>query len=249
MASSGIQSRTKVDICIPAYNESPIIRDAVRTVAEALEKIPYITWRIIVADNGSTDGTGRVVESLALPNVSVLSITTRGKGAAAVAAAQASCAEVFGFIDADLSVDPEHMKDLLPLLADADVVIGSRLHKGAHTDRSWWRSLSSKLFNFARRLILGINVLDTQCGLKITNARGRAELVACCEQGWFFDVEWLARLDRAGLRIKEVPITWTEQRFTGRESKLRFIRDGMQSLAAFWRIRRRLHKGIYTHEN
>lgn len=239
----------KVDICIPAYNESPIIAVAVRAVAEALEKMLNIKWCIIVVDNGSTDGTGRVVESLAMPNVSVLSIETRGKGAAVVAAARASRAEVFGFIDADLSVDPEHIKDLLPMLADADVVIGSRLHKGSHTDRSWWRSLSSKLFNFARRLILGINVLDTQCGLKITNIRGRAELITCLEQGWFFDVEWLARLDRAGLHIKEVPIKWTEQRFKGRESKLRFIRDGMQSLAAFWRIRCRLHKGIYAHEN
>lgn len=230
----------KVDICIPAYNEAPIITDAVRIVASELERISNIEWRIVVADNGSTDGTGHIVESLGMSRVSVISIETRGKGAAVVAAAQASDADIFGFIDADLSANPRHINDFLSVLASADVAIGSRLHKDARVDRNWLRSFSSKLFNFVRSLMLGIAVSDTQCGLKLANTQGRAELVKCLEHGWFFDVEWLARSDRAGLRIREIPVSWTEQRFAGRESKLHTIRDGIQSIAAFNRIRRRL---------
>ncbi|MFZ1075520.1 MAG: glycosyltransferase [Minisyncoccia bacterium] len=230
----------KVDICIPAYNEAPIIADTVRAVVAELGTTPNISWRIIVADNGSTDGTADAVKALAIPNVSVLSIKTKGKGAAVVAAAKASTADVFGFIDADLSADPSNIRYLLAVLSGADVVIGSRLLKEARVDRSWWRSLSSSLFNFARRRMLGIRVADTQCGLKLTNEKGRRELTACQEQGWFFDVEWLARASGSNLRIREIPISWTEQRFAGRRAKLDILADGMQSIGAFSRIRNRL---------
>ena len=230
----------KVDICIPAYNEAPIIADTIRAVAAELERIPNISWQIIVADNGSTDETGSAVSELAIPNVSVLSISPKGKGAAVVAAAKASVADVFGFIDADLSADPSNIRNLLSFITEADIVIGSRLLKEARVDRSWWRSLSSKLFNLTRSRMLGIHVSDTQCGLKLTNDAGRRELAGCLEQGWFFDVEWLARANDSHLRIREVPISWTEQRYEGRKAKLNILKDGLQSIGAFSRIRSRL---------
>lgn len=233
----------KIEVCIPAYNEAPIIAESVRVVRSALPVAPGVEWRLVVADNASTDGTGDVVRNLHLPDVSVLSIPTRGKGAAVVAAARASSADIFGFIDADLSADPACIRDLVDaVVRGSDIAVGSRLLPGAQVEREKSRTLSSRIFALLRRAIVGVAVADTQCGLKCTNRRGLEALAACVESGWFFDVEWLARAERSGLRIREVPIVWHEYYFPGRTSKLRVIRDGFGALAAFVRIRRRLAK-------
>ncbi len=234
----------KLDLAMPAYNEAPIIARAAGIVSATLGAIPNLTWHLTVVDNASTDGTAQVVAALGDPHVSALSIPTKGKGAAVVAAACASEGEVFGFIDADLSADPHHIAEFLEILErdEADVVIGSRLSRGARVDRGWVRTFSSRLFNTLRHMLLGVQVEDSQCGLKLTNARGKEELRACSETGWFFDVEWLSRLERKGLRINEVPITWKEELFTGREAKLRVLTDGAEAIIAFFRIRSRLSR-------
>jgi len=193
-----------------------------------------------VADNGSTDRTAEIVRTL--DGVSLLPVPQRGKGAAVVAAAQQSNANFFCFIDADLSADPSDIPALCAALLEEghDIVIGSRLMQKETTKRGIVRTSLSQLFNSMRKWMLGIPVHDTQCGLKLMNARGREALIACQETGWFFDIEFLARAHKNGFRIKEMPVHWDEKRFAGRESKLSLSRDGWGALAALWRIRKRL---------
>jgi len=230
----------KIEICIPAYNEAPFIAAAIEGVREALAACG-MAWSITVADNSSTDGTAGAAEALGYAEVRVLRVPARGKGAAVVAAARHTSADFFGFIDADLSAEPRCIYDLLAEIeAGADIAIGSRLHPQTKTNRSASRTFSSKLFNIIRRLILDMPFFDTQCGLKLANRRGIEELAQCKETGWFFDMEWLARARRAGLRVAEVPIIWDEEHFEGRQSKLRLMRDGFGALAAMLRIRRRV---------
>ena len=235
-----------LELCIPAYNEAAIIREAVSRVAEALESAGIREWRIVVVDNASTDDTSEQVRALAHPRISVLRIEEKGKGAALRAAARvredADARTRFGFIDADLSADPADIALLLAPLArdEADVVIGSRLLDAALVRRGFLRSVSSRLFNAFRRALLGIRVVDSQCGLKVMNAEGRAVLRSCSEPGWFLDLEFLAKAERAGLRIRELPVHWDESRFKERSSKLRVFRDGLGALSAMRRIRARL---------
>ena len=89
-------------------------------------------------------------------------------------------------------------------------------------------------------MILGIKVVDSQCGLKVMNASARDVLRTCIETGWFLDLEFLAIAERAGLRIKELPVHWNEEVYDGRQSKLRIIRDGFGAVSAMIRIRRNL---------
>ena len=224
-----------IELCIPAYNEAAIIAESASNVVRVLRENGRDA-RVTVVDNASTDETALIARSV--DGVSVIAISEPGKGAAIVGAARASKAEIFGFIDADLSVDPE---DAIPLVACiendvCDIVIGSRLIDSSIVDRGMLRSISSRVFNTIRRMIVGVHAEDTQCGLKIMNARGRAILAQCNETGWFFDVEFLARAERAGLRIHEVPVHWNEHRFAGRASKLRLLRDGFGAIAAMVRI-------------
>lgn len=227
----------KIDICIPAYNEEAVIAEAVQTVKEALMLLPG-EKRIIVADNGSTDRTATAATEA---GAVVWSQSERGKGAALIDAAIRSDADIFGFIDADLSADPKNFLDLWRLLeGGADLAVGSRLLDEKGVQRGFLRALSSKGFNMLRKLLLGIKVEDTQCGLKLMNSRGKAVLRECQERGWFFDMELLALAEREGLMVKETAVRWEEFRFTGRSSKLRLLRDGVGALLAMLRIRRRL---------
>lgn len=255
-------------LVIPTRNEAPYIQSAIQRLARSLGDLKT-DWQIIVADNGSTDGTSEAVEELRIKNyelrdkVDVINCPMEGKGTAiryavehlpsAVDATPVTLEDAmdaryamdvrFGFIDADLSADPDAIPGMLEkLLADeADMVIGSRLLNIKTTNRGWLRTFTSKLFNAGADLILGINVKDAQCGLKLMNARGVEVLKQCQEAGWFLDIELLARARQQGLRILEVPVVWTEFRFPGRKSQIRHIQDGLEAVRAMRRVRRRLH--------
>jgi glycosyltransferase involved in cell wall biosynthesis len=229
----------KTDICIPAYNEGDIIATAVAQVRDALKALPA-TVGVIVANNASTDETG---QRAAGAGATVLDVRKRGKGAAVVAAAKYSQADIFGFIDADLSAEPSDLLVLLrELEAGADIAIGSRLLSGEGVRRGLMRTLSSKAFNMLRRFLVGVRVADTQCGLKLMNSRGRAVLASCEETGWFFDIEFLARAEKAGLQVREIPIRWEEFRYASRRSKLNLLYDGARAIHAMIRIMLRLKK-------
>lgn len=228
----------RIDIVIPAYNEEAIIADSVTAIAAVTNTLGFDS-RIVVADNGSTDQTAQHAQAA---GAHVLTVPARGKGAALIYAAQFSTAERFAFIDADLSAEPTELVHLAEVLevSGVDIVIGSRLVDTSSVNRSWLRTMTSQAFNVLARVLLGIRVRDTQCGLKVMNEKGRRVLASCAETGWFLDLEFLARANQAGLTIREVPIVWQEFRFPGRSSKLRLLRDGFEAVFAMLRIRRTL---------
>ena len=231
----------KCDICIPVLNESSIIINTIRTIQEEVKKRPDIEWRIIVADNGSTDDTRQKVITAGLKNTILLSISEKGKGIAIRRAAEYSLADFFCFIDADLSVSPKNIAVFIDHLSTGkDIVIGSRFLDETKVKRSYLRTVSSKLFNFVARIILPIRVKDAQCGLKCMNIKGKAVLIACKETTWFLDLELIAQATSARLVIEELPIEWEEFYYVHRASKLRVVRDGLHALIAMMRIRQAL---------
>ncbi|MDF1496521.1 MAG: glycosyltransferase, partial [Patescibacteria group bacterium] len=146
--------------------------------------------------------------------------------------------QFFGFIDADLSADPDAIVGMVTRLLEdkADIVIASRLLITKTTNRSWLRTLSSKLFNFLADLFLNLKVADAQCGLKIMNERGLKILRECQEDGWFLDIEFLAKARQDRLRIAEVPVPWLEFRYPNRKSQIHHFRDGIEAIKAILRI-------------
>lgn len=233
----------KLVVAVPAYNEAPIIGATLSTLREALDRIEGLESHIVVADNGSTDDTSGAVTRANVHGSSVLLVPVRGKGAAVRhAAARVPHDTWYGFVDADLSSDPAAIAECLAHLSrGADIVIGSRLLNTKLVHRGYLRTLSSRAFNRIRRALLPLpSVRDTQCGFKFMNQRGREALLACREDGWFFDLELLAHAQQRGLTVIELPVAWEEQRYAGRRAKLSLLRDGFGALAAMVRIRRRL---------
>jgi len=251
----------RLDLCLPARNEAAHIQDAIRRLVRALGEFERTThdaqritpgegndWRIIVAINGTMDDTLDKVEEYRISNIEyreriiTLQCPATGKGAAIRFAAAQSNADIFGFIDADLSSDPDAIPELVKLIVDgkADIVIASRLVQTRTTNRGFARTLSSRFFNLMAHLILGLKVKDAQCGLKVMSAKARGVLLQCREDGWFLDIEFLAKARQDGLTILEVPVPWIEFRYPDRKSQIKHVRDGIGAIKAMLRIRKRL---------
>ncbi len=242
----------KLCIVIPAYNEAPVIAATLHALSVALEKEFADTWEIIVADNASIDGTGDVVRKLTHPRIRVERIEKKGKGNALRAVFAKSDATLFGFTDADLSVPPEEVAAFAKVFMaqGKGVLIGSRFHKQSKMPgREWWRVGSSRIFNILARTILGVTVSDTQCPLKLMGPDGLRVMLATKEDTWFFDLEWIALLDRLHIPITEVPVTWDEHRYPDRKSKLSTVKDGARAVLAMFRIRSRLPAQLATLAN
>lgn len=228
----------KIELCIPAYNEADTILRALNVLQNAL---PADLLEIVVAENGSTDGTAEIVERAGLSGVRVLRVPGKGKGLAIRTAAALSDADIFGFIDADLSADPSVIPHLIKRIVDgSDIAIGSRMLDSDLVNRGALRTFSSRMFNVLAKIILGVDCSDTQCGLKFMNAKARQLMSRVEETGWFFDLELLALGSASGMRIEEHPVAWEEFRFPERQSKLRVVSDGMQAIRSMLRIRKRL---------
>jgi glycosyltransferase involved in cell wall biosynthesis len=156
---------------------------------------------------------------------------------------------LFGFIDADLSADPDAIPAMVNRILEnqADIVIASRLLVTKTTNRSWLRTLSSKLFNFFADLALNLKVQDAQCGLKIMNEKGLEILKSCKEDGWFLDIEFLAKARQDKLRIVEIPVPWIEFRYPERKSQIRHLKDGLGAFRAIRRIKKNIRKSYDVH--
>jgi putative flippase GtrA len=234
-----------LDVVIPVYNEEADLEGSVRRLHRYLaDHFPYEA-RITIADNASTDGTWTIATRLAaeLPWVRALHLDRKGRGRALRTAWMQSEASVLAYMDVDLSTD---LNALLPLVAPlisghSQVSIGRRLGPGVRVVRGPKRELISRCYNLLLRMFLGAGFQDAQCGFKAMRADVARELLPAVEdQGWFFDTELLTLAERAGLRIYEVPVDWTDDP----DSRVDVIRTALADLRGIWRISRRLARGL-----
>ena len=204
-----------VDVVVPVYNEAPTIERSIARLHDHLSAAFPFSWRIVIADNASTDATAMLAGFLAqeLPGVELLRLDRKGRGLALRTAWSLSGARVVAYMDVDLSTD---LAALLPLVAPlisghSDVAIGSRLEHGARVTRSRKRELISRAYNFILRTVLRARFSDAQCGFKALRAEvARQLLPEIQDDSWFFDSELLMLAQRRGLRIFEVPVDWVE---------------------------------------
>jgi putative flippase GtrA len=205
----------EIEIVVPVLDEAATLARSVGRLHDFLDSGFPFTTRITIADNGSADGTWAIATALAekLPRVRALRLEEKGRGRALNAVWSGSDARVLAYMDVDLSTD---LSALLPLVAPllsghSDLAIGSRLARGAHVVRGPKRELISRTYNAILHLVLGARFSDAQCGFKAIRADRAHELLPLVrDHAWFFDTELLVLAQRAGLRIHEVPVDWTD---------------------------------------
>jgi glycosyltransferase involved in cell wall biosynthesis len=236
--SRPVEPASTVDVVVPVYNEERDLGPSIRRLHEFLATAFPFRAVITIADNASRDGTLAVAERLAaeLPGVRVVHLDAKGRGRALRAAWLKSDATVVAYMDVDLSTD---LKALLPLVAPivsghSDLAIGSRLARGARTKRGPKRELISRAYMLILRLALGAGFTDAQCGFKAVRASVARDLVPRIEdQTWFFDTELLILAQRAGLRVHEVPVDWTDDP----DSRVAIMRTAIDDLKGVVRLR------------
>lgn len=223
---------------IPVYNEERDLAPSVRRLHEFLRENITASATITIADNASVDGTLAIAEGLAreLSGIRVLHLDAKGRGRALRTAWLSSTATVVAYMDVDLSTDLKAFAPLVgPLLSgQSDVGIGSRLARGARTRRGLKREVISRGYMTVLRLVLGVRVTDAQCGFKAVRTAVARQIVPRIEdQTWFFDTELLVLAQRAGLRVHEVPVEWTDDP----DSRVDIIRTAMDDLRGVARLR------------
>jgi dolichyl-phosphate beta-glucosyltransferase len=229
-------------VVIPAFNEAQRLPPFLEKVVAYFEgrDEPY---EVIVADDGSTDGTPEIVEAGRLGAVRVLRLQPNaGKGAAVRAGMLAARGVYRLFADADGATPIEELKRLEPMLvAGADVVIGSRVlvDPGVSVTTRPQRVAAGRVFNWLVARVGLRGVADSQCGFKAFTAPAAGRLFgALSTRGFGFDVELLLRAKAAGCRVVEVPVNWADQA----GSKVSVLRHGPGMLWQIMMARRRIRR-------
>ena len=173
-------------------------------------------WRILIADNGSTDSTLDIAKGLAEEHsrVGYLHLDQRGRGRALSKAWLDGDADILAYMDVDLSTDLSAVPELVKAIDGEgyDLAIGSRLKGGAQViGRPPHRELISRAYNLLVRSMFITRLRDYQCGFKAISRRAAQALVPLVQDtGWFFDSELLILAEKNGYRVKEVPVKWTD---------------------------------------
>jgi dolichol-phosphate mannosyltransferase len=216
----GATDTARTIVVIPTYNEA----DNLPGLIAELTALCVSGLSVLVVDDNSPDGTGRVAESLAQRLPGVVQVMHRqdkdGLGRAYIAGFERALMEGADYIiqmDADFSHPPTAIPLMLDLIREYDVVVGSRYVPGGQLDErwSWWRRFLSWWANeiWSRR-ILGLRARDITAGFKCWR---RAALIGIgidrvCSNGYAFQVEMAYLSERIGLRFTEIPIYFEDRR-------------------------------------
>lgn len=242
MAGYSQKVNLRVCITIPVLNEERQLPDSIGRLAAFLDAEAGFECDIVIADNGSTDGTWVLARLLTehFPNVEVMHQDMPGRGRALKAAWTQSQAEILSYMDVDLSTDLAAFTPLVQAVVSGsfDVAIGTRLHPESVTRRCWKRELISRCYNRLVRLVFGVHFSDAQCGFKAITRQAAAALLPQVEDtGWFFDTELLVLAEKNGFRMYEQPVRWTEDP----DSRVRLVSTAWADLRGMWRLRRKLN--------
>jgi glycosyltransferase involved in cell wall biosynthesis len=227
-------------IVIPAFNEAERLPATLAALRDVLEESPELgVTEVLVVDDGSTDATHEVgLRALSeFPLARMLRLPWNcGKGAAVRAGVAVSQGEALIFMDADLATDLSHIHSAVDLLKDHDVVLGSRSAPGASVrGRTFARRVGGDLYHRLARQASATSFTDTQCGFKaFRSAEAKVIFSLIRSTGFGFDVEVCTIAAGMGLRIAELPISWT-----GMDGgTFRMSTHGTEMLADLWRARR-----------
>jgi dolichol-phosphate mannosyltransferase len=222
-------------VVLPTYNERENLEPAIAGVRAALEPVAP-GHRVLVVDDSSPDGTGRLADELAARDAAVRVLhrpRKEGLGQAYIAGFRTALAEGAALVvemDADLSHDPAHLPAMIEAARDADLVLGSRYVDGGAV-RNWGatRRMVSRGGCWYARVVLGVGVRDLTGGFKCFRREvlESIDLDRVRSQGYAFQVELTYRAIQGGFRVREIPITFTDRRVGQSKMSKRIVLEAM----------------------
>ena len=205
-------------IIIPVHNGARHLARSVGQITGHLRKNGLPPYQIVIAEDGSSDGSGAIAMRLAAKSKNILAISRKGRlgKGRAITNALAHCKyEKVIFTDVDLSAGIEGMGEISKRLDSADLVIGSRYLKGSTCARSFSRTLLSMGYKFCVALLFLKSHSDYQCGFKGFRKSSMYGIIRSIQaDSWFWDTEIILEADALGKRIEEMPVRWHEEKIT-----------------------------------
>jgi dolichol-phosphate mannosyltransferase len=204
-----ISQVTEMSIIIPVFNQESKVRYSLEKIEQTVELI-FGNYELIVVNDGSTDATLPILRDISKSNnhMRILSYTpNRGKGYAVRHGVLHSRGQAVMFLDGDLDISPESIKEYVEKLTTSDLVIASKRHPRSSVSIPKSRALLSRAFNFLIRLATGLPQKDTQAGFKVGNGEiMRAIFRNISVKRYAFDVELFTIASMLGLKIQEMPV-------------------------------------------
>jgi glycosyltransferase AglD len=232
----------EVSLVLPAYNEVECLDPAVERVMAALNKFTD-SYEIVIAEDGSTDGTAERSEKLAQNNPNVRHVhrdKRLGRGTALNNAFAQCSGMVLAYMDLDLATDLNYLKPLIEAISieGYDFSTGSRMLKESQAERTFSRSISSKTYNWLVRQMLGSKLYDHQCGFKAFKREPLFSLLGKVKAThWFWDTEILVRAQNEHYKVKEIAVEW----HSGKDTKVNVAKDSFnmfrQIMSLWWTMK------------
>jgi dolichol-phosphate mannosyltransferase len=235
----------RVVMVMPTYNEADNLAWIVGRLREAQPDVD-----VLVVDDNSPDGTGKVAEELAAADDAVHVVHRAGKGGLGAAykhgfrVALDEGYDVIGEMDADGSHQPEQLQILLDALHEADLVIGARwVPGGSVVNWPFRRELLSRGGNLYVRLLLGLKVRDATAGYRLfrRTALESIDLASVESTGYVFQTDLVTRCLRLGLRVREVPIEFVERVMGDSKMSGQVALESLRRVTA-WGLRERMEQ-------
>lgn len=228
-----------ITIVIPVYNEQSRIGKTMDRVVEYLQSRDFNS-RVLVINDGSTDGTIEVIGQYCKTNipVDIFSLNpNQGKGAAVKRGLELAESDYVLFSDADLSTPIEELDRMITLIEEGyDIVIGSRAIAGSNIAQrqSLGRQSMGRIFNKLVQIFVFSGIKDTQCGFKLFRTNVAKKIVKYqVIKRFAFDVELLYIAQKFGYKILETPVTWKHVKF----SRVNVLKDALNMFFSILFIR------------
>jgi glycosyltransferase involved in cell wall biosynthesis len=223
-----MKENQRLSVIIPVYNEKATILDVIERV-----RATGLVHEIVVVDDGSTDGTRDVLDTVKRPDVRVIKHEKNaGKGAALKTGFTNVTGDIVIIQDADLEYDPREYPILMAPIIEgrADVVYGTRFAGGAHRVLYFWHYLGNRLLTLLSNMLTNLNLTDMETCYKVFKA-DIIKKIDIKSKRFGVEPELTAKVARLRCRIYEVPISYHGRDYS--EGKKIGWRDGM---AALWHI-------------
>lgn len=221
-----------VSLVLPCFNEAETFSDSVQKIIEVLDNTDF-SWEIIFIDDSSQDSTKKFILN-AIKKYSGKKLQAiyhgknTGRGQTVMDGITIAKGRLVGFIDIDLEVSHWYLPRFFKALEnDNDVAIAWRIYD--FTIPTFLRWLSSKGYTLIRKIILGLPYKDTEAGYKFFKRNKILPLIQkCCNKGWFWDTEIMARIYKANLKTAEIPVAFIRRQ--DKTSTVKLIPDSFKYL-------------------
>lgn len=216
-----MSGKHSVDIVLPVYHGNlQELEGSVKKLHDfCTNNLKGYDWKIVISVNGKNPEKILELSKKLAKNKNIAYIYTKipGKGSGVMNGWTKSRARICVYMDIDLSVDLKGLPGLIKNVEDGyDICIGSRYKKDSVIKRSFRRRFISMFYHlFLLKIILNTKYNDAQCGFKAMSREAVKKVMPRVkDKGWFFESEFLYIAQRMGMKIKEMPVAWTESSFS-----------------------------------